>query len=61
MMDKARAEVAHVREIYPQFEERLHTEAYVHCIGEPFYVRMAESWRKAGFVLPEDPYVSGYR
>ncbi|MEO1324826.1 MAG: winged helix-turn-helix domain-containing protein [Pseudomonadota bacterium] len=61
MLDKASAEVETVREIYPQFEKRLHTEAFVHCIGEPFYEHMAKGWRKAGFDIPSDPYVSGYR
>ena len=59
-MDKARAEVETTREMYPFFEERIHTEGYVLCVGKPFFDRMATAWRQAGFNLPAESYESGY-
>lgn len=59
-MEKARLEVEATREFYPLFEERLHTEGYVLCIGKPFFDRMATAWRQAGFKVPSKRYESGY-
>lgn len=59
-MDKAAEEVAATREFYPLFDERLHTEGYVLCVGKPFFDRMATAWREAGFKVPTKPYESGF-
>lgn len=59
-MDKAREEVATTLQFYPLFDERIHTEGYVLCVGKPFFDRMAGAWREAGFNIPSEPYESGF-
>jgi len=59
-IEKARVEVEATRQIYPFFEERIHTEGYVLSVGKPFFDRMATAWRQAGFQIPTEPYESGY-
>lgn len=59
-LEKAQAEVEATRQIYPLFEERIHTEGYVLCVGKPFFNRMATAWRQAGFNLPPQHYKGGY-
>ncbi len=59
-MDRALAEVDTTRDMYPFFEERLHTEGYVLSVGKPFFDRMATAWQLAGFKIPAEPYESGY-
>lgn len=59
-LEQAAAEVEAVRQLYPHFEERVHSEGYVLCTAKPFFDRMADAWRKAGFRLPDAPYDSGY-